>query len=217
MWPDYSDIKSRLGEPLWYDEHGVPRYEPFHPRMCNVYAKHLALMLVECQACEKTFKVAKSLDVFKEYEIGEAGYEILPTAEDVNAFHYGDAPSHDCVGDTMNVITRRILEFWRWDYRPGVQDDWRRCPEYEFEYCLDDEVHKNTLPDTRRSNNISRIISLRDSLGKTLRCEIWHTKLGGIPYVTLLMEEKYFGLSIDLTLESAKELARALVDTADGE
>lgn len=138
MWPDYTDIKSRLGEPLWYDEHGVPRYEPFKPEMCDVYAEYAALMLVECQECGRQFMVAKTLNVLDIREFQQARREFLPTAASIGAFHYGDPPRHesdesgdDCVaGVTMNVITRKILEFWHLDKE---QFAWKRLPEREVD------------------------------------------------------------------------------------
>ena len=35
MLRDYFDIRSRLGEPLWFDDNGVPRYVPFTPGMAQ--------------------------------------------------------------------------------------------------------------------------------------------------------------------------------------
>lgn len=33
MKASYDDIISRLGRPLWWDEHGVPRYDKFQPEL----------------------------------------------------------------------------------------------------------------------------------------------------------------------------------------
>ncbi|MGB9886467.1 MAG: hypothetical protein ACPLRW_05645 [Moorellales bacterium] len=135
MLPAYEDITRRLGEPLWYDRHGVPRYDPFRPDMCGVYARYAALLEIECQGCGRRFKVAVD---YCNYEFwgGELRRPRLPSAEDEGDFCYGDdPPPHDypggglCAGSTMSSITRRILEFW-------VRDrfDWERRPEYEFVY-----------------------------------------------------------------------------------
>lgn len=134
MLPAYEDITRRLGEPLWYDRHGVPRYDPFRPDMCGVYACYTALLEIECQGCGKRFKTAVD---YPSYELcgGRLWWPQLPTAEDEGDFRYGDPPPHDCpggglcAGSTMGSVTRRILEFW-------VKDgfEWTRRREYEFAY-----------------------------------------------------------------------------------
>lgn len=130
MLPDYSDITSRLGDPSWYDENGVPRYEEFHPDMCDVYAKYAALLLVTCQNCGQEFKAAMVWPRFV-LQFGEVKF---PTLTSIGSFHYGDPPRHDldgdrCVGETENSEPRRILEFWQRDKHLG----WERVPEYEIE------------------------------------------------------------------------------------
>lgn len=136
--PAYKDITSRLGEPLWYDRHGVPRYDPFRPDMCGVYARYVALLDIECQACRKRFRAAVDYCGYESRFIGgdlELKGPQLPTAEDEGDFRYGDPPPHDCpgrglcAGSTMGSVTRRILEFW-------VKDgfEWTRRREYEFAY-----------------------------------------------------------------------------------
>jgi len=57
MYQLYEDITKRLGEPLWYDDHGVPRYDEFHPSMLDVYADFAALSEIACQSCGRRFKV----------------------------------------------------------------------------------------------------------------------------------------------------------------
>lgn len=58
MFPNYSDIIERAGEPDWYDDNGAPRYGPFHPRRVSVYSAEVALLLVACQSCGWRFKGA---------------------------------------------------------------------------------------------------------------------------------------------------------------
>jgi len=132
MLPDYSDITSRLGDPLWWDQNGVPRYEKFHPDYCDIHAHYIALLLVTCQNCGKEFRVASEWP--KEFLHGEV---ILPSQTDIGSFHYGDPPSHggdDCwTGDTMNSEPRRILEFWHRDVCFKAERRWHRHPEYEIE------------------------------------------------------------------------------------
>lgn len=130
MKPNYSDITDRLGKPLWWDENGVPRYEAFHPKWCDIYAKYVAFIRVQCQACGREFKVASS--------ISSASLVVLPTPKDLGTFRYGDPPNHlesgtgfDCLGGaTMTSEHKEILEFW-------VSDEfacWHRHPEYEFKF-----------------------------------------------------------------------------------
>ena len=58
MKTDYSEITNKLGEPLWWDEKGVPRYEPFENHyQCGVYNKAVAYLRIECQNCRKSFFV----------------------------------------------------------------------------------------------------------------------------------------------------------------
>lgn len=134
MKTDYSDILDRLGPPLWWDEHGAPRYDPFDPYWCKVYARAVALLEVECQRCGRRFKVAVSIEDsdlwdWKKYR-GSEDYH--PTLQDANAFHYGDPPRHgfneECLaGDTMSSIPIRVLEFWELE-----NYEWVRKNEYEF-------------------------------------------------------------------------------------
>src|SRR5215467_12956322 len=113
MFRDYADIKSRLGEPLWYDSNGVPRYDPFNPKLCGISARIVSFNEITCQACGKPFKVAV------EVSSSDSFPKELPSDPEAlgELLHYGDPPRHDCrVGDTMNSVPRRILEFW---VRPG--------------------------------------------------------------------------------------------------
>jgi len=130
--PDYNDIRSRLGDPLWYDRHGVPRYDPFRPGMCGVYARYVALLEIACQACGRRFAVAVDLDDLERLEWEKEGAFVLPTAEDPGAFCYGDPPRHGCVGDTMSSYTCRIAEFWERSQETGWK--WVRRREREFAY-----------------------------------------------------------------------------------
>ena len=143
MLPDYSDIESRLGDPLWWDQNGVPRYEPFHPRYCGVYAHYATLMIVTCQNCGRQFRVGiwreRHIQSYKEGKL-EFVSPTMPTVEDAGSFYYGDPPRHDTgptpsgecpCGDTMTSDPRQILEFWRW-----TGWDWERVPELEFQFHI---------------------------------------------------------------------------------
>jgi hypothetical protein len=113
MLRDYDDITSRLGEPEWYDDQGVPRYKPFHPKACGVYDRVVAFLSIRCQSCQRPFSVAVCRDMmnFRDIYNPDATYT-LPTHDDHGSFHYGDPPRHDCVGDTMNCDHGRVLELW---------------------------------------------------------------------------------------------------------
>lgn len=133
MNPSYSDIKKRLGEPLWFDVGGIPRYEPFHPSMCCVYAEYVALIRITCQACGAEFIVASAVSKSNLYFLIYNPKAIieLPTPTSIGDFHYGDPPNHDCMGDTMNSEPREILEFWRRDLDQASTRGWVRDPEHE--------------------------------------------------------------------------------------
>jgi len=45
---DYSDLL--VGRvPAWWDDNAVPRFANFNPGLCDVYAKVVALIVIECQ------------------------------------------------------------------------------------------------------------------------------------------------------------------------
>jgi len=100
----YKDIRSRISElPSWWDEHGVPRYGAFTPKsVSNIYADECALLLIACQNCRHTFRVAMSWD------------RETPPPVDVLRAHYGDPPNGECcdAGPTMNCDDLRVLEWW---------------------------------------------------------------------------------------------------------
>ena len=123
MKQEYRDITSRIKEPpLWWDEEGVPRYEPFRPTMCgDIYAQQAVLLEISCQACHRRFFVA--------------GTSRLPMARNpvvnVSSWRtsgYGDPPyDPDCpAGNTMTSETIRVVQFWRWK-----NGKWRRVRKLE--------------------------------------------------------------------------------------
>lgn len=135
MNTDYSDIVKKAGAPLWWDEHGAPRYVDFHPTACGVYVRAVALLRVECQSCGHEFVVA-SVEHLRQRNIAKMpDRNVDDPWEAVGSFHYGDPPrgdpTHcegDCTGDTMNTVPLEIVEFWR----KSPSFNWARCPEYEF-------------------------------------------------------------------------------------
>lgn len=135
MIRDYADIVKRLGVPLWYDEHGVPRYDPFSPDMLDIYAEQAVLQEIACQECGQRFQVAlcfNRMDVIQTL----GGQLPVPSPDAPGHYHWGDPPQHgkgaqdrDCgAGDTMNCWDLRIIEFWQ----RSLGDKWTRMPAHEI-------------------------------------------------------------------------------------
>jgi hypothetical protein len=126
MHHNYNDIRSRIPEaPTWFDQFGVPRYGAFSPDQSpNIYADQVCLVEVVCQQCNGRFQVQFS----SAEELGPVSLE--KSIRDRN-LRYGDPPNHSCVGDTMNSIPLRVIEFWR---RPiGADTAFRRVSELEID------------------------------------------------------------------------------------
>lgn len=136
----YEDLRSRLGEPLWHDEQGVPRYDSFHPNLCGVYDTHVALLEIACQGCEKRFLVSSSWNHHCDLErfartrgtdVTVLGPQMPDATNGGGSFGYGDAPWHgdpQCAGTTMATEVVRVVEFWTRDF------EWQRRQSYEFCY-----------------------------------------------------------------------------------
>jgi hypothetical protein len=140
MHTSYDDIIDKLGEPLWWyrSDAAVPRYAPFHPELCGVYDKCVALTEIVCQTCNKHFMVSVALRThdssFRKVK------EIMPTTFYGGSFDtWGDPPIHGCSGDTMWSGLNGIVEFWikETSQYPYIQE-WIRHPEYEFDYSTRD-------------------------------------------------------------------------------
>jgi hypothetical protein len=93
---------------------------------------------VQCQGCDRIF-IAASARPEGRFYLSEWKPTELPTAGDIGSFHFGDPPRHDhCHGETMNIFTLRILEFWERDPAAKLgEDPWFRRPELEFVYGPD--------------------------------------------------------------------------------
>lgn len=146
---DYSDIIDRLGQPLWHDDNGAPRYSPFTPNMATVYDDYVALLEVACQSCDQTMIVAATRS--KLIRCVPAREIVMPSTthvdpwtthvdpwEAIGDFHYGDPPRHNtgdserCLaGPTMNSIPIRVIEFWGRDLDER-QRAWNRFSQYEI-------------------------------------------------------------------------------------
>lgn len=115
MHARYNDIISRIPEaPKWYDQNGVPRYDNFSPDYCpNIYSDGVVLLRIACQHCDRQFDVEMHSDSFAPIKHPQK-------------LHYGDPPSHGCVGDTMNCEDIAVLQVW---YRKKL--DWKREKKFE--------------------------------------------------------------------------------------
>lgn len=131
MKSNYKDIVSRIKEnPQWYDIHGTPRYDKFHPELSpNIYAKQVILLEISCQYCQKRFLVEMNWGTSDQIiELAIYPKNKFKRFEDkIDTLHYGDPPNHSCVGDTMNCEDLRIVEFW--DRKDSF---WHRLEQYEI-------------------------------------------------------------------------------------
>jgi len=146
MNASYEDIRKKIKEePLWFDTNGVPRYDKFHPSLSpNIYADEVILLEIACQRCGVRFEVEMNGENFKRLLMGEP---VPSFTEKVRKFreekaefshiHYGDPPFHGCVGDTMNCIDLRVLQFWKRSRSNRSFFRWMRIKNYEIK--LEDE------------------------------------------------------------------------------
>ena len=112
----FRDIISRIAEdPSWWDSNGTPRYGKFSPDQCpDIYSDTVVLLRIACQDCGCEFDVEMHASLW----CGSFNPQKL---------HYGDPPSHGCIGDTMNCDDIAVLEVW---HRSSVED-FVRLPQRE--------------------------------------------------------------------------------------
>ena len=130
MNQEYHDITSRLGEPLWHDEYGVPRYDSFAPDMCNdIYADEAVLLEIACQRCRQRFRAAMTWGHVRAASCGLFDYSLAQAIAE-GTIHYGDPPHHDDpAGNTMNCDDLRVLEYWHRGKDTGYE--WARDARLE--------------------------------------------------------------------------------------
>ena len=124
-YKDITDVAAYLGStPYWYDENGVPRFAPFHPKMLpSIYAREAVLYRIHCQGCGKPFDVAE----------GEDGWTSAATPLsrriEEQTLHYGDPPNAGCCasGPTMNSEPKHVIEYWH----RGTPHEWKREHKYD--------------------------------------------------------------------------------------
>jgi len=148
MNASYEDIRKRIKkEPLWFDTNGVPRYDKFHPSLSpNIYADEVILLEIACQRCGVKFEVEMNGENFKRLLMGEPVpsftervKKIRKEKAEFSPIHYGDPPFHGCVGDTMNCMDLRILQFCKRSRSSKSFFRWMRIKNYEIELEKDDE------------------------------------------------------------------------------
>ena len=130
MKHDYPDIRELTNAaPLWWDRNGTPRYRKFHPDLCpSIYAEQVGLFEIECQNCSARFLVEDHSDIPPD------PFGLDPLAMRVaDDWHWGDPPHHGCMGDSMNSVPRRVVEFWRTrDMETRIMGKWARVSALEF-------------------------------------------------------------------------------------
>ncbi len=123
MKQSYSDIIAKSGVPLWWDEVGCPRYAEFRPDLCNnIYAKEVALVLIQCRACQFKFKAGFSSGG---YTVIGGKYVEESLAEHIRdkTIHYGDPPNYCCQsGATMNCEDIAVIEYWKRENFEWIRD-----------------------------------------------------------------------------------------------
>ena len=145
MYQCYDDILSRIAEePVWFDEHAVPRYCKFAPdKLANIHAGETALAEVTCQVCKRMFRVAFSKANWSSGTIADAIRS--------RTLHFGDPPNVCCCGNAhMNSEPRKVIEYWRrhdpqYVQREGNRDVIRNLAW--FEWVRDSTLEIDIRPD----------------------------------------------------------------------
>lgn len=106
---------------MWWDEYGVPRYQPFAPwDQARIYSDEVAVLRVQCAGCRREFNVAVST------------CPVLPSLQrmlDDGLLHYGCPPNVGCCrGAALQSSALFVAQFWR---RSGLK--WCRIPENEID------------------------------------------------------------------------------------
>ena len=133
MYCNFKDIRDRItDEPVWWDEHGTPRYCEFSPdKTANIYRNECVLCTVACQNCGRRFRVAFSESAMRLVEPRPSLAELI----DSRQLHYGDPPNDGCcpAGPSMNSVMIRVMQYWA---TPLGEFDLVR--DHAREVCFDD-------------------------------------------------------------------------------
>jgi hypothetical protein len=138
-YEDILELAARAGAtPLWWDQHGTPRFAPHHPKHCpDIYADEVVLLVIACQLCGYEMPVQMSQSAMDRVRASLMKVAPLLTLAErcrKRLIHYGDPPWHDERGEfchagcTMNCEDIRVLEFW---HRENFE--WARVAELEIE------------------------------------------------------------------------------------
>lgn len=126
MYPIYRDLREKLGEPLWHDAEGVPRYAPFEPNLLGIYDEWACLFVVRCQGCSRDFHCAAGWTITNGlmHLTAEQSKERFDKKDDAATVlplfvGWGDAPWHgyngddgQCSGTTMSTEIMDVREIW---------------------------------------------------------------------------------------------------------
>jgi hypothetical protein len=126
MKPYYEDILTRItSNPIWWDEHGVPRYNEFAPVCMDIYACENVLLLIRCQHCGRQFQVGLSADWNAEISLAQL--------IEKGTISYGDPPQVKCclAGASTNSESIKVLQYWAKD--ADTNWCWLRLSEFEVE------------------------------------------------------------------------------------
>lgn len=143
MFPAYRDILDLADacgmDPDWFDEHGVPRFRPFHPDLLGVHDCFALLAKVRCadRYCGAEILVGvgwQRIDL-SALLAGRDSAAVRSVERLVAGFGVGDPPRHNCpgAGETMVCDIVGIVEVWE---RSGAFDWVRRS---DLEGPVDDE------------------------------------------------------------------------------
>ena len=131
MYTYLGDIIDKLGEPLWWDDsQAIPRYCEFAPwEINNIYAREVALILVECQNCGHEFKIAQNWDIY------DSPRSLSDSIKEGYMIGFADPPNIQCcsVGPSETSDKIKVLEFWK----ENEEFNWERRPEFEVEFGRD--------------------------------------------------------------------------------
>lgn len=115
----YDDIILRISSaPVWWQEGGVPRYDPFHPETSTgVYAQEAAVAEIATQCCETTFLVL--------IETNMVDRRIAAMIRD-ESLRYGDPPNVYCCEagvPSHSTVMLRVIEYWARADQTYVEDN----------------------------------------------------------------------------------------------
>lgn len=129
----YEDIRSRLGEPSWWDGAGVPRYGPFKPDALACEHDEVALVEIRCQACDEAWQASMGSDASDRWN--DPWSEPLSVRIEQGFLYWDGGPpgGHACGGgESLSVAVPRVMEFWRKERQAGFSPtSWLRIRQLE--------------------------------------------------------------------------------------